>query len=42
MYSFRTMKALRFLASISTALLLCTIAVSEARAVPLDKLTGAA
>lgn len=40
MYSFRTMRPLRFRASTSAALLLCTIAASQARAVPLDKLAG--
>jgi hypothetical protein len=40
----RTTRPRRFVASmstaVSTAVLLCTIAASEARAVPLDKLTG--
>ena len=40
MYSLRTIRPRRFLASMFTAVLLCTIAASEARAVPLDKLTG--
>jgi len=36
----RAMKLHRFLPSLVTAVLLCAIAASEARAVPLDKLTG--
>lgn len=40
MHSFRTVRPRRFLTSMSMAVLLCTIAAPEARAVPLDKLTG--